>query len=170
MPIKQYTVFRCLLQFSAKYWFKQFYKTILHYSHIKPPRKDTECIHYMLIQVQTLCVDSALRLKLTKGTCNQRRTNFAHSIVSLDFVYYWQKLQEIILKKWIFYRQFFICYSFSNCTVCVSFFVGYTIVNSIVCTFLLIQQFETLVMARGQVIFSSPHKDCTALVWDLIGC
>ena len=27
LPIKQYTVFRCLLQLSAKYWFKQFYKT-----------------------------------------------------------------------------------------------------------------------------------------------
>ena len=164
MPIKQYTVFRCLLPLSAKYWFKQFYKTILHYSHIKPPRKDTERIHHMLIQVQTLCVDSALRLKLTKGTYNQRRTNFACSIVSLDICLLLTKITRDYAQKRIFYRQFFICYSFSNCTVCVSFFVGYTMVNSIVCTFLLIQQFETLVMARGQVNFSSPDKDCTALV------
>ena len=34
--------------------------------------------------LQTLCVDSALRLELTKDTCNQRRTNFACSIVSRD--------------------------------------------------------------------------------------
>ena len=36
--------------------------SVLQYSHIKPPRKCTECIHHM----QTLCVDSALRLELTK--------------------------------------------------------------------------------------------------------
>ena len=34
--------------------------------------------------LQTLCVDSALRLELTKGTCNQRRKYFACSIVSRD--------------------------------------------------------------------------------------
>ena len=33
MPIKQYTVFTCLLQLSAKYSFKQFYKTLLFTIH-----------------------------------------------------------------------------------------------------------------------------------------
>ena len=33
MPIKQYTVFRCLLQLSAKYWLKQFYKTLFFTIH-----------------------------------------------------------------------------------------------------------------------------------------
>ena len=33
MPIKQYTVFRCLLPLSAKYWFKPFYNTLFFTIH-----------------------------------------------------------------------------------------------------------------------------------------
>ena len=33
MPMKNYTVFRCLLPLSAKYWFKQFYKTLFFTIH-----------------------------------------------------------------------------------------------------------------------------------------
>ena len=83
MSIKQYTVFRCFLQLSAKYWVKQFYKTVFLTSHSKEwqklhtPYADTDVL-------QTLCVDRVLRSGLKNGICNQGRTNFASSIVSLD--------------------------------------------------------------------------------------
>ena len=50
----------------------------------KNPRKSTERIYADTSLLQTICTDRALRLELTKGTCNRRRTNFARSIVSLD--------------------------------------------------------------------------------------
>ena len=75
-------------------------------------------------ELQTLWVDSALRLELTKGACNQKRTNIACSIVSLDICLLLTKVKRNYAQKWIFYRQFLTGYSFSNCTVCVSFLSG----------------------------------------------
>ena len=60
--------------------------SVLQYSRIKPRKKgkkmhtpyaDTDVLH-------TICVDSVFRSGLTKGTCNQGRTNFACSVVSLE--------------------------------------------------------------------------------------
>ena len=75
--------------------------------------------------LQTLCIDSALRLELKNGTCNQGRTNFACSIVSWDTCpcLLLTNITRDFTQKWIFYRQFWIGYSFTNCTVWVSFFV-----------------------------------------------
>ena len=55
MPIKEYTIFRCLLPLSAKKKLVQaiLQESILHYSRIKPPRKGTERIYHILIQCTT---------------------------------------------------------------------------------------------------------------------
>ena len=78
---------------------------------------------YTVRVMQILCIDRAWSFELTKRTCNQRRTNFACSIVSL---YICLLLTKISLKNEYLYWQFLIGgYSFANCTVCISFFVGY---------------------------------------------
>ena len=100
-PIKQYTDFTCLLHLSAKYCFKQFYNfySILHYPSIKPPRKAQNAYTICWYRCTADPLRSALRLELTKGTRNQRRTHFACSIVSRDMCLQLTKLQENLLKN-----------------------------------------------------------------------
>ena len=99
-------------------------------SSIKPPRHKTHTPYADTSVLQTLCVDRALSLELTNGTCNQRRTNVAYSIVSLATCLLLTKIARDFGQKWLFYRQFLIGYSFANCTVCVSFFIGYIYTRS----------------------------------------
>ena len=89
--------------------------------------------HHMLIQMY--CRSFALRLELTKGTCNKRRTNCACSIVSREICLQLTKVTRDFVQKWIFYQQFFSGYSFANRSVCVSFFVGYIIKHKEIATF-----------------------------------
>ena len=121
MPIKQYTVFRCLLLLSAKYWFKpsshftRIYSSLVTHKTSRE-RHRTHTPHADTSVLQTLCVNSALRLELTKGTCNQRRTNFACNIVSLDICVEPTKNTRDFAQEWIFYRLLLIAYSFANFT------------------------------------------------------
>ena len=70
----------------AKYLFKQFYKTVLHYSCIKPQRKGTkrDTSYADTGVLQTLSVDSALSLVLTNCACDQRIIHFVCGISNLD--------------------------------------------------------------------------------------
>ena len=71
MPIKQYTVFRCLLQLSAKYGsnnFTRLYSSLFTHKTYKE-RYRTHTPYADTSVLQTLCVESALGLALTKGTC-----------------------------------------------------------------------------------------------------
>ena len=86
MPIKQYTVFNCLHQLSPNIGSNSFtripsshltHKTSKERHRTHTPYADTDIL-------QTLCAYSALRLGLTKGTCNYRRTNFVRTIDSTD--------------------------------------------------------------------------------------
>ena len=80
MPIKQYSssdvYFRFLQNIGSNNFTRLFSSLLTHKTH-----KEMHITHTPYANTSVL---SALRLELTKRTCNQIRTNFAYSIVRLD--------------------------------------------------------------------------------------
>ena len=99
MPVKQYIVFRCLLQFSAKHWFKTILQdSSLPYSRIKSP----EHIHHMLIQVY--CRPFAwqsIKVRAHKRYMQSKKTKFSCSNVSLDIFLLLTKITRDFTQKGI---------------------------------------------------------------------
>ena len=99
--------------------------SILHYSLIKPPRKGTERIHHMLIQVYYRpFAQQCIKVSAHKRYMQSKVSKFYMQYCKPRYLSITDKNTRDFAQEWIFYRQFLMGYSFANCIVCVSFLSG----------------------------------------------